>query len=63
MAQTGVQILFAFLLSPCRSPPVRRTSTPTQRDIYVITLLLSVVTAGLLVAPAAVHRVHVRAGP
>ncbi len=56
VAQTGVQILFAFLLTMSFQPRFE-TIDATQRGTYVTTLLLSVVTAGLLVAPAAVHRV------
>jgi len=56
VAQTGVQILFAFLLSLSFQPRFE-TIDATQRWTYVTTLLMSVVTAGLLVAPAAVHRV------
>jgi hypothetical protein len=56
VAQTGVQILFAFLLT--LSFTERFSSIDAvQRWTYVITLLCSVLTAGLLVAPAAVHRV------
>src|SRR4051794_12352272 len=56
VAQTGVQILFAFLLSLVFQQRFAEI-TQAQRWIYVVTLLLSVATAGLLVAPAAVHRV------
>jgi hypothetical protein len=55
VAQTGVQILFAFLLSLSFTQRFVEI-TAAQRWIYVVTLLLSVLTAGLLVAPAAVHR-------
>lgn len=55
VAQTGVQILFAFLLSLSFTERFGRIDE-TQRWTYVVTLLLSVLTAGLLVAPAAVHR-------
>lgn len=61
VAQTGVQILFAFLLTLVFQPRFADI-TETQRWTYVATLLLSVVTAGLLVAPAAVHRVTFRRG-
>jgi hypothetical protein len=61
VAQTGVQILFAFLLT--LSFTERFASIDElQRWTYVVTLLLSVVTAGLLVGPAAVHRVTFRRG-
>jgi hypothetical protein len=55
VAQTGVQILFAFLLTLVFQQRFADI-TVAQRWIYVVTLLLSVITAGLLVAPAAVHR-------
>ncbi|WP_232666025.1 DUF6328 family protein [Pseudonocardia sp. TRM90224] len=56
VAQTGVQILFAFLLSMSFTERFRDVDD-TQRWMYVVTLLMSVVTAGLLVAPAAAHRI------
>jgi hypothetical protein len=61
VAQTGVQILFAFLLALSFQPRFADVDE-FQRWTYVVTLLLSVVTAGLLVAPAAVHRVTFRRG-
>lgn len=61
VAQTGVQILFAFLLSLSFTERFGRIDQ-TQRWTYVVTLLLSVLTAGLLVAPAAAHRVTFRRG-
>ncbi len=61
VAQTGVQILFAFLLALSFQPRFADIDE-VQRWTYVVTLLLSVVTAGLLVAPAAVHRVTFRRG-
>ncbi|GAA1258777.1 DUF6328 family protein [Pseudonocardia aurantiaca] len=61
VAQTGVQILFAFLLSLSFTDKFQSIDA-FQRWTYVVTLLLSVVTAGLLVAPAAVHRVTFRRG-
>jgi hypothetical protein len=61
VAQTGVQILFAFLLSLSFTDRFAEIDA-MQRSTYVVTLLLSVITAGLLVAPAAVHRVTFRRG-
>jgi Family of unknown function (DUF6328) len=55
VAQTGVQILFAFLLSLSFTERFARIDD-FQRWTYVVTLLLSSVTTGLLVAPAAIHR-------
>jgi hypothetical protein len=55
VTQTGVQILFAFLLTLAFTQ--RFTSLDTvQRVMYVITLLLSVLAAALFTAPAALHR-------
>jgi Family of unknown function (DUF6328) len=56
VVQAGVQILIAFLLSMSFTERFARIDE-FQRWTYVITLLLSVLTAGLLIAPAAVHRV------
>jgi hypothetical protein len=55
VAQTGVQILFAFLLSLSFTERFGSIDD-TQRWIYVVTLLLTAVTTGLLVAPASIHR-------
>ena len=53
--QTGVQIIFAFLLTiPFTSRFTQLSST--QRDVYVVTLLMSVTSFAVLVAPVAVHR-------
>lgn len=56
VAQTGVQILFAFLLTLSFTERFGRIDQ-FQLWTYVVTLLASVLTAGLFVAPAAVHRV------
>lgn len=61
VAQTGVQILFAFLLTLSFTERFGSIDD-VQRWTYIVTLLCSVVTAGLLVAPAAVHRVTFRRG-
>ncbi|MGW0632881.1 DUF6328 family protein [Streptomyces sp. NPDC002758] len=53
--QTGVQILFAFLLTlafTARFP----TLDTAQRTMYITTLLLAVLAAALFTAPAALHR-------
>ena len=55
VAQTGVQILFAFLLSLTFTERFVRIDE-FQRWTYVVTLLLTTLTTGLLVAPAAIHR-------
>lgn len=52
---TGVQILFAFLLSIAFQARFRQTSG-IQRDIYLVTLVLSALATALLIAPVSVHR-------
>src|SRR5215469_6856128 len=59
VAQTGVQILFAFLLALAFTARFA-TVTRFQRDLYVVTLLLCAGAAALLIAPAAIHRVIYR---
>jgi hypothetical protein len=59
VALPGVQILFAFLLIVPFQQTVRQ-ATDFQRDIYFITLLAVCVATGLLIAPAAQHRVLFR---
>lgn len=61
VVQTGVQILFAFLLTlafTARFPSL----DSFQRGTYVTTLMLAVVAAALFTAPAAVHRGLFRRG-
>ncbi|MCW2597181.1 MAG: hypothetical protein QOJ78_2498 [Pseudonocardiales bacterium] len=59
VAQTGVQILFAFLLSIAFQ---QRFSTLSdgQRALYIVTLVSAAAAAVLLIAPAAAHRVLFR---
>lgn len=61
VAQTGVQIIFAFLLS---IPFQQRFTTLTdgQRGIYIVTLMTAALSVILFVAPAAMHRVLFREG-
>jgi multisubunit Na+/H+ antiporter MnhE subunit len=61
VVQAGVQILVAFLLSMSFTERFARIDD-FQRWTYVVTLLLSMLTAGLLIAPAAVHRATFRRG-
>lgn len=56
VAQIGVQILFASLITLSFTERIARIDA-TQRWTYVTTLLLAAVTTGLLVAPAAAQRV------
>jgi uncharacterized protein DUF6328 len=59
VAQTGVQVLFAFLLGIAFT---QRYSSLVQyqRIFYVITLIAAACTAILLIAPVAVHRLLFR---
>jgi O-antigen/teichoic acid export membrane protein len=61
VAQTGVQILFAFLLT---LPFTNRFEEVADRDrvVYVITLVASAVAAALLIAPVSDHRQVFREG-
>ncbi|WP_338694041.1 DUF6328 family protein [Streptomyces sp. Q6] len=61
VVQTGVQFLFAFLLTLAFTPRFPSLDS-VQRATYVTTLLLAVVAAALLTAPAAVHRVLFQLG-
>ena len=56
VAQTGVQILFAFLLALAFQARFGSV-TQFQRDVYAVTLLLCAAATALLIAPAAFHRV------
>ncbi|MFJ6834035.1 DUF6328 family protein [Streptomyces sp. NPDC091209] len=55
VTQTGVQILFAFLLTLAFTQRFPTLDT-VQRATYVVTLLLAVLAAALFTAPAALHR-------
>ncbi|XLE02248.1 DUF6328 family protein [Streptomyces sp. 184] len=61
VTQTGVQILFAFLLTLAFTERFTELDS-LQRGTYVTTLLLSVGAAVLFTAPAAVHRGLFRRG-
>lgn len=61
VAQTGVQILFAFLLTLPFSSGFPDT-TAFQRDIYVVALLAAAAAAALIISPVAFHRVLFRQG-
>ena len=59
VALPGVQFLFAFLLVvPFQQQGVQLSDF--QRDVYFATLLAAAVATGLLIAPAAQHRVLFR---
>jgi hypothetical protein len=59
VALPGVQVLFAFLLAV---PFNQRFSQVTsfQRDVYLVTLLLTALASALLIAPSAYHRIQFR---
>jgi hypothetical protein len=59
VAQTGVQILFAFLLALAFQARFGSV-TSFQRGTYVVTLMLCAAATALLIAPAAFHRVIYR---
>lgn len=61
VVQTGVQILFAFLLTLAFTQRFTDLDR-VQRGTYVTTLLLAVVAAILFTAPAALHRALFRKG-
>jgi hypothetical protein len=61
VAQTGVQILFAFLLTLPFSSGFPKTSG-FQKDVYVVALLAAAFAAALIIAPVAFHRALFRQG-
>jgi hypothetical protein len=61
VAEAGVQILFAFLLALAFTPRFARV-TDFQRGVYFTALLLAAASGGLLMAPAAIHRMLFRRG-
>src|SRR3954470_2792505 len=61
VAQTGVQVLFGFLLTVPFT--VRfHAITPTERAVYFATLMLAGAAAVLLIAPTSHHRLLFRRG-
>ncbi|MEV0718987.1 DUF6328 family protein [Asanoa sp. NPDC050611] len=61
VAQTGVQILFAFLLTLPFSNGFPRTDT-FQRNTYLVSLLAAAGATALIIAPVAFHRALFRQG-
>jgi hypothetical protein len=61
VVQTGVQVLFAFLLTAPLAPRFPEL-TPFQRYDYFLTLLAAGGAAVLLIAPTAYHRILFRCG-
>ncbi|RSS84166.1 hypothetical protein EF918_01275 [Streptomyces sp. WAC06614] len=59
VTQTGVQILFGFLLTVAFQPRFTELDA-LDRGIYVVTVLLGAATTGVLVGPVAFHRLFFR---
>lgn len=55
VAQTGVQILFGFLLTVVFQPKYERL-THTDQVIYVVTVVLGAAATGALIGPVSLHR-------
>jgi O-antigen/teichoic acid export membrane protein len=61
VAQTGVQILFAFLLTLPFSNGFPQ-ATPFQKDVYIVALLAAAAATALIISPVAFHRALFRQG-
>jgi amino acid permease len=61
VAQTGVQILFAFLLTLPFSNGFDQT-TEFQKDVYIVALLSAAAAAAMIISPVAFHRALFRQG-
>src|SRR5882757_820933 len=61
VAQTGVQILFAFLLTLPFSNGFPKT-TDFQKDVYVVALLSAAFATAMIISPVAFHRALFRQG-
>jgi hypothetical protein len=61
VAQTGVQILFAFLLTLPFSSGFPK-ATPFQRDTYVFALISAAFATAMIISPVAFHRALFRQG-
>ncbi|MET7374033.1 DUF6328 family protein [Micromonospora arida] len=61
VAQTGVQILFAFLLTLPFSNGFTET-TEFQRDVYIVALLAAAAATAMIISPVAFHRALFRQG-
>ncbi|MGI8726442.1 MAG: DUF6328 family protein [Solirubrobacterales bacterium] len=57
VATTGVQVLFAFLLTVAFSARFE-TVSDFERNVYFVSLLLSALSSAFLIAPTAYHRVN-----
>lgn len=56
VAQTGVQILFGFLLTVAFTPAFPNLGQ-TDKTIYIVTVVLGSLATGALVGPVAFHRI------
>ncbi|PZF85922.1 DUF6328 family protein [Jiangella anatolica] len=61
IAQTGVQILFAFLLTIAFTSPFREADEFTH-DVYAVTIVVAAMSMALLIAPVSLHRIVFRQG-
>ncbi|MEV4637619.1 DUF6328 family protein [Actinoplanes sp. NPDC049548] len=61
VAQTGVQILFAFLLTLPFSNGFGKT-TDFQRDTYLVALITAAFATAMIISPVAFHRALFRQG-
>jgi hypothetical protein len=61
VAQTGVQILFAFLLTLPFSNGFPKT-TAFQKDTYVVALIAAAFATAMIISPVAFHRALFRQG-
>jgi hypothetical protein len=61
VAQTGVQILFAFMLGLAFTPRFAALA-PWQHAVYLVTLVTAAASAALLIAPVGYHRTVFRRG-
>ena len=61
VAQTGVQFLFAFLLTLAFTQRFEAI-TPLQEKVYVATLLATAAASALLIGPVPFHRILFRRG-
>jgi hypothetical protein len=61
VAQTGVQVIFAFVLTLAFTPRFKEL-TGVQLRLYIVTLVLGALAASLLMAPAAFNRLVFRHG-
>jgi hypothetical protein len=59
VALPGVQVLFAFLLTVPFQQGFQK-ATSFQKDVYLVTLLLTAMASALLIAPSAYHRIQFR---